>query len=118
VNIITLAARGRGDSTLAWTASGMDSYDDVSLDALVEQEAMLETIPIPSPTFQVERKLELARRHMGERATQELLEKIREELEKTITADALMMLMVPPSPHDTPGEDDEDDPQAKKPGKE
>lgn len=107
VAVMTMAAVGRGDADLTWVAQGMESYEDVSLDALVEQEAILETIPIPSPTFQVERKFELARRQLGERGTPEMLDKIHDELEANITAESMM----PPTAGAEPGDPNGDDPQ-------
>jgi len=103
IGIMQLAARGRGDAGMVWTASGMDAYKDEDLASLIEQELMLETIPIPSPTFQVARKLELVRRHLGERATPELLAKIERELGQLITAESL----APPDPNADPGGDRE-----------
>lgn len=108
VAVMTMAATGRGDKDLTWEAQGMESYEDVSLDALVEQEAVLETIPIPSATFQVERKYELARRQLGERATPEMLEKIHKELELAITAESLMPIIdVPPGSNSDPNAEDD-----------
>jgi hypothetical protein len=108
VAVMAMAAVGRGDKGLKWKAQGMESYEDVSLDALVEQEAVLETIPIPSATFQVERKYELARRQLGERATPEMLEKIHTELEQAITAESLMPLLPGEVPADGAGAGDDD----------
>lgn len=109
VAVMTMAAAGRGDKDLTWEAQGMESYEDVSLDALVEQEAILETIPIPSPTFQVSRKFELARRQLGERGTPELLDKIHDELEANITAESLLPPMAGAGDPGDPNA--EDDPQ-------
>jgi hypothetical protein len=113
IELMGMAAAGRGDKDLKWVAQGMESYEDVSLDALVNQEVMLETIPIPSPTFQVERKYELARRQLGERATPEMLEKIHDELEAAITVETLMPIGDPGAApgEDGSGEDDDEEPR-------
>jgi hypothetical protein len=114
--VLAMAARGRGE-VVELRAKGMDTYDDVSLEALVNQEVALETVPIPSTTFQVERKFELARRYLGERANDEILEKIREELEAALAQETLVREATQDATIDAlenpPENDDENEPRGR-----
>jgi hypothetical protein len=76
---------GRGEEK-AWCAQGMDQFDEVSMDSLVTEAAMLETVPIPSPTFKALYKFEVARRAVPG-ATDDQLEQIMDELQTNITAE-------------------------------
>jgi Phage portal protein, SPP1 Gp6-like len=91
--IVERAAQARGDSPLKWVAKGMEKFDDVSVAALVTQEAVVETIPIPSQTFQVERLVNLARRLLGDAATDETLARVRAELTESMNTESLIASM-------------------------
>jgi hypothetical protein len=76
---------GRGDDK-AWVGQGMDQFDEVSMDSMVNEAALLETVPIPSPTFKALYKFELARRALPG-ATDDQLETIMDELQSNISAE-------------------------------
>lgn len=76
---------GRADKK-AWVGQGMDQFDEVSMDSMVNEAAMLETVPIPSPTFKALYKFELARRALPG-ATDDQLETIMDELSANISAE-------------------------------
>lgn len=90
--VIDRAACGRGDIKAGgpgWTAAGMEKFDSVEISDAIEQAAVMETVPIPSATYQVERKFRLAKQDLGDAATPEMLTKIRTELEGALTQDQL-----------------------------
>lgn len=84
--VYELVSDGRGEDAKAWCAQGMDQFDEVSMDSLVNEAALLETVPIPSPTFKALYKFELARRAVPG-ATDDQLEQIMDELQSNITAE-------------------------------
>jgi hypothetical protein len=86
-DIFEMVACGRGEGAKQFTAQGMDQFDEVSMDSLVAEAAVLETVPIPSQTFQALYKFELARRALPG-ATEEQLGDIMKELQEGITAEA------------------------------
>jgi hypothetical protein len=90
-NLCRMVALGRGERDLAdkWQATGMAKFDAISVDAEIERDVSLETISIPSPTFQRWRKGNLAKLRMGDEATPEMLKVIEDELEESITAEAM-----------------------------
>lgn len=83
--VYEVVSDGRGDDK-AWVAQGMDQFDEVSMDSMVTEAALLETVPIPSPTFKALYKFELARRALPG-ATDDQLETIQEELQANISAE-------------------------------
>jgi hypothetical protein len=86
-DVYEMTSRGRGEGDKQWTAQGMDQFDEVDMNNLVTEAATLETIPIPSPTFQALYKYELARRALPG-ATDDQLETIMDELSEGIKAEA------------------------------
>jgi hypothetical protein len=76
---------GRADDK-AWVGQGMDQFDEVSMDSFVNEAALLETVPIPSPTYKALYKFELARRALPG-ATDDQLEQIMDELQANISAE-------------------------------
>lgn len=86
-DVFETVAQGRGDGKRHFQGQGMDSFDEVSMDSLVAEAAQLETVAIPSPTFQARYKFELARRALPG-ASEEDLEAIKQELEDGIHAEA------------------------------
>lgn len=113
--ILAMAAAGRGETDAELRARGLDTYDDISVQGLVEQEAIVETIPIRSQTFQVERQFEFARRYLGKSATDEKLKAIREELEANISAEEFEPVVMPPPGAPAGGEDDDEEQPKGKP---
>jgi hypothetical protein len=86
VEMYELAQVGRQDpAPTAWSAQGMDDYDDLSVDSLVTTAQTMELISIPSATFQREWKFQLARRVLGDGASDEVLDDIRKELDTNIS---------------------------------
>ncbi len=66
---------------------GEKAFDVISMDSLVTEAAVMETIPIPSPTFQALYRFELARNALPG-ATEDQLGVIMKELEQGITAES------------------------------
>jgi hypothetical protein len=83
-------ARAEVDLVDTWQASGMAKFDAISLDSEVERAVSVESIPIPSQSFQVAYKFGLVKNLLGDDATPELLETIRDELEENITPENMV----------------------------
>lgn len=93
IEIYQMVQVGRGDSdpgddAREWTAHGMDDFDDTTAAALIEQALNLEAVQIPSATFQVEYRFGIAKRLLGAKTSQETLQKVRKELEGTLTQES------------------------------
>jgi hypothetical protein len=105
---VNTIAIGRRDPD-GWVASGMDDFHGVDLGAEIDRAMGLETVPIPSATYQRARKLRLALADLGDEATDEIREAIRRELEEAITQDSLAGPMVElGTPSEPPDETPED----------
>lgn len=87
--LLNLISTGRKDNQ-AFAAKGADNFDDVTLSQLVLDAVGLETVNIPSAHFQKKFKLKLAKLALGAEATEDDLEKIKQELEETHTQDSLI----------------------------
>jgi hypothetical protein len=84
--VYKLVQAGRADETpTEWVISGMDEFTDQSVADLVEQAMTLETVSIPSPTFQVRYKLKIAKAVLGKEYNEQIEDKIRKDLEGSIT---------------------------------
>jgi hypothetical protein len=133
VEIFDTVAKGRQDEP-GWTAQGLERFEVSDVSEQIDQAVLLETVSIPSATYQVERKVRLAKSDLGAAATDKLMETIRDELQGAITQDQLEMggtiaagmvpgpdgKPVPASQVPPPGGDDEEDAPPKKgakPGK-
>lgn len=77
-------ARGEVELVDKWETKGMEKFDEVAVSDVVAQGVDLESVPIPSPTFQRRFKYNLAKAVLGSEASQEDLDKIEEELDKNI----------------------------------
>jgi hypothetical protein len=88
VEVVDTAAVGRGDKP-GYDAAGYEQFSSVDLTELIEQAMTIETISIPSATYQKTRKLRLVRADLGDEATPELMKKVESELEGAITQDQL-----------------------------
>ena len=110
-----LVARGRGEENLVgqWKAEGMAKFDAISVDAEIDRDVNLETVSIPSPTFQRWRKLNLAKLRMGDEATPERLEAIEGELEENITAESFEVRAMERKPMDLGNDEESDEEPAK-----
>lgn len=81
VELMQLVEAGRGDKPREWTATGASKFDSSSTDALIEEETVLDTVEMPSPTFKAERKKQLARKVLGDSVTEDTLAEIDTEIE-------------------------------------
>lgn len=88
VDLYTLVSAGRNEKDKEWVAIGMDEFDDITLDDFVQEASVIESINIPSPTFQIQYKYELASKLMPG-LTDEQKEQILDELEDGLTAEQL-----------------------------
>ncbi len=89
-DVYETVAAGRNDSTL-FSCKGMDSFDDVTVTDMVNDAMTLETVSIPSATFQKKHKLKVAKIVLGGDATEDEIKTIAEELDKSITQDTFDM---------------------------
>jgi hypothetical protein len=87
VDIHELAAAGRRDRPIEWSVYGMQDFDVEGLAEAVEQAAVVQTLTIPSPTFHQIYRYSVASKAVSGLATPEQLEKIREEIEASTTAE-------------------------------
>jgi hypothetical protein len=90
VEIFDTVAKGRQDEP-GWTAQGLERFEVSDVSEQIDQAVLLETVSIPSATYQVERKVRLAKSDLGAAATDKLMETIRDELQGAITQDQLEM---------------------------
>lgn len=90
VEVFDTTARGRGDQP-GWTAQGLERFEVSDVTEQIDQAVALETVSIPSATYQVERKFRLVKSDLGAAATDKLMEAVRSELEGAITQDQLEM---------------------------
>lgn len=95
IRVMQLAQAGRKDPAAEWSAHGMDSFDDVPLEVLVNIATLLEAIQLPSATFHQRQKMALIKKILGQDATDEDLEIIKDELEQNIPQDAFSTMMDP-----------------------
>jgi hypothetical protein len=101
VELLDTVSRGRGDEP-GWTAQGLERFEVSDVSEQIDQAAVLENVSIPSATYQVERKLRLAKSDLGAAATDELVDKIRKDLEGAITQDTFEMAGMLPPGEDAP----------------
>ena len=84
-SVLVLAQRGRGDAPTTWTVEGLECDDEGSDTQQTINEAIgVATLAIPSPTFQAVYAREVALDVLGDDATPEEREKIREEIAATL----------------------------------
>jgi len=79
--LLQLVEAGRGDEPRAWVVSGLSKFVTASTDALIEEETILDTVELPSPTFKAERKKLVARSVLGDSVSEEKLAEIDKEIE-------------------------------------
>lgn len=85
VCVLDMVRAGRGDGEVAWAVEGMDKFNDQSVEAMVEQAETVDALHIPSATFQKRYAYQLARRLLGDNATEDDLEDIQDELELNVS---------------------------------
>lgn len=91
--IYEMVGFGRRDPLITWRAYGLDDFDKISTDALIDEVTRVEMISLPSPAFQKTYKHKLARRLLGSEMTDELDEEIGKDLESHISDEAVSMGM-------------------------
>lgn len=85
--VLEAVSLGRGDGELDFVLKGMDIFDDVSLTDLVNDAVLLESVAIPSATFQKRFKLKIAKVALGAEATDDEMAQIEKELNGSLTQD-------------------------------
>lgn len=106
--VVNTVAIGRKDDD-GYTTAGMEKFDVAELAEQIEQAIAIETVSIPSATYQKKRKLRLVRTDLGDEATPEVMKEVEKELAGAITQDALEMAPVDPlDDEDVPPPDDAD----------
>lgn len=94
-----LLALGRGDDKESVPPMrGYENFDAVDSSLIVEQHVALSTAPVNSALFQVEENLRTVRAVLGDGISPDLMARIREELESTITQDSINQATMPPVP--------------------
>jgi hypothetical protein len=110
---VQLLSVGRGDTAEdAPRYVGYERFNVTDAEDLINQSVLVESIWIPSATYQIEQKFQVAVTHLGDNASTEVKEKIRAELQQAITQDQLTM-----TPPGSPGAeiDDEENPDETEP---
>ena len=117
-DVFEMVSRGRGDTQFIdnWTAEGASEFATDSGDTIIARGVELEPISIKSPTFQRQFQHDLAQAWLGERATEELMQTIDDELEENVTLDSMSPLPKVDLGAKLPGEDGEEPPTPPKPG--
>lgn len=85
-DLLLTISTGRRDN-LRFCAKGMDNFDDQTLTQVVTEAVGLETVPIPSATFQQLYKYKLAKLALGPDTRDEDLVQVQKELKSALTQD-------------------------------
>lgn len=116
-----LAACGRGDvdaagcSMVAANAGGYKHFDPAAVADSIEEALGVDTLSLPSPTFQRLYKFNLAKQLLGEAATEADLSAIRREIEANISAEEMEPVargVAVDEPEDDDTDEEQDDEQA------
>lgn len=107
-HVAILLATGRGDPEAPPKMVGYEHFNVSDTASIIDMDVLLEGVDIPSATFQIERKYDLAIQRLGDNASAEVKSKIKEELCEAITQDQLTAPPpLPPGFADKPfGEED------------
>jgi hypothetical protein len=89
--VVETCEAGRGEEVGGHVVMGMASFDVLDVGQAIEKAVMIETMSIPSATYQVARKLDLVRADRGEMATPEFMEQVEKDLKGAITQDQFTM---------------------------
>lgn len=108
--VVETVEAGRGED-LGYVVVGMASFDTIELGAAIDKAVTIETVSVPSATYQIARKLQLVRADLGEHATPDLMAKVERELNGAITQDQFTMPAMP-----APGQDPDAPPGTAQPG--
>lgn len=106
-DVYSTVAAGRQEQ-LEFAVKGMDTFDDTSVSQIVADALTLESISIPSATFQKKHKLKTARLVLGSDATPDELQEIQDELDEAITQDTFTMAGMPGMPEEPESGIDDD----------
>jgi len=87
-DIASTISYGRQDD-LEWTASGMNKFESQGVSSMIEDAEKLENVNIPSPTFKLRQTYELAKRILGDEASEEDMAKVEAELERAFTEESM-----------------------------
>jgi hypothetical protein len=118
VEVLKLVQAGRGDPEVEWTIHGMEEFDAPDMDQVLKEAQAIDTISIPSATFQRIYKFKVAKEALGDDADGETLDEIQTELESNITneqftMEAMNSTMTPDSPGNPDDDDEEEEPVGK-----
>lgn len=80
LNILRMVELVRGDKTRDWSATGMSDFETTTTGGLIEEETMLDTVEIPSPSFKIKRKFAIVKKLLGDTVTEEELAEIKDEI--------------------------------------
>lgn len=86
-DVYKTVAAGRKED-LDFSIKGMDTFDDTTISQVIADAMTLESVSIPSATFQKKWKLKVAKLAMGPDATPGEIQEIADELEESITQDS------------------------------
>lgn len=94
-DIYRIVGVGRKDQGLEWKPVGLEEYEDTTAATLIEQALNLEAVRIPSKTFHVHYKFDIAKKLLGKSADEQELEQIKKDLEANISNEDFAMPMDP-----------------------
>jgi hypothetical protein len=106
VEVLHLVGAGRSDPETEWQIHGMEEFDAPDAEQMLAEAQSVDTISIPSATFQRLYKFTIAKECLGDDATSEDLDAIKLELEGNISNE---MFQAPEIVPGMPGDEDEDD---------
>jgi hypothetical protein len=116
-DVYEMIERGRGDQPQAWCPRGQEKFDDVDSATLLDEALTISTLDVPSATFKVEYTMSVVTRWLGDRGDDDMLAKIRDELEGHWTQDTIDNPiepgMDPNAPQGMPGQKPSPKPGAK-----
>lgn len=106
--LVEFLAIGRGDDAEeAPRIVGYERFNVMDVESAMNLSVLAEQVDVPSATYQVEQKFQLACAHLGDNLAPDKKEKIRQELEGAITQDQIEESRKPPEPPPIPGVDDD-----------
>jgi hypothetical protein len=85
IDVYEMVGIGRGDPLVDWTAAGFDDFQEVTLDAAINEAALIETVSIPSAKFQTLHKQRLAFQILGDSISDDDSKIIKKELEDNLS---------------------------------
>jgi hypothetical protein len=94
--MIRMIAAGRKDANVNPVVTGMEEYESEGIGALLEQAQIIELVGSHSPTFRRKFEFMWSKQTLGDDASEEDLESVRNDLEKNISDEELAL--PPPAP--------------------